>query len=356
MEKKMANFASRDMKKSPSLLALEEYINHNKLYGEDANFSDGFGGSGHHQNINNNSINLDDDNNNNNNGHHAQFFGDICSVDPSLTMRNQEILNGFSNCALTEKSLLWSPNITPKQSSISVTVDSQSSICAGSPTPTIIMPKVRDNQAMGATSGCGSYQSDDDDVEGEVGPCEESTDPLAVKRIRRQASNRESARRSRRRKQAHLEDLENQVDQFRGENESLFKQLADATQQYKDALTNNRVLKSDVEALRAKVKLAEDMVTRGSLTSSLSHLLQNYLNTPQSLGTGNNNNNNNNNTMCRLDNVSPTITVPGEDSWGPISGLNPMIGVENVNAFNRNFKNGAMSDAVICVSDVWPWS
>lgn len=44
-----------------------------------------------------------------------------------------------------------------------------------------------------------------------------------------------------------------QVDQYRGENESLFKQLADATQQYKDALTNNRVLKSDVEALRAKV-------------------------------------------------------------------------------------------------------
>lgn len=68
---------------------------------------------------------------------------------------------------------------------------------------------------------------------------------------------------------------------MRGENGTLFKQLAEATQQFKDSTTNNRVLRSDVEALRAKVKLAEDMVARGSLTSSLSHLIQNYLTTPQ---------------------------------------------------------------------------
>lgn len=44
-----------------------------------------------------------------------------------------------------------------------------------------------------------------------------------------------------------------QVDHLRGENATLFKQLTDASQQFKDATTNNRVLKSDVEALRAKV-------------------------------------------------------------------------------------------------------
>lgn len=44
-----------------------------------------------------------------------------------------------------------------------------------------------------------------------------------------------------------------QVELLRGENESLFKQLAEATQQFKDSTTNNRVLRSDVEALRAKV-------------------------------------------------------------------------------------------------------
>lgn len=44
-----------------------------------------------------------------------------------------------------------------------------------------------------------------------------------------------------------------QVEQLRGENSTLYRQLTDASQQFRDADTNNRVLKSDVEALRAKV-------------------------------------------------------------------------------------------------------
>lgn len=48
--------------------------------------------------------------------------------------------------------------------------------------------------------------------------------------------------------------LLSQVKQLKGENETLFNQLLDASQQYRDANTNNRVLKSDVDALRAKVQ------------------------------------------------------------------------------------------------------
>ena len=44
-----------------------------------------------------------------------------------------------------------------------------------------------------------------------------------------------------------------QVEQLNGEHVTLYKQLNEATQQLRDATTNNRVLKSDVEALRAKV-------------------------------------------------------------------------------------------------------
>lgn len=44
------------------------------------------------------------------------------------------------------------------------------------------------------------------------------------------------------------------VEQLHGEYTTLFKQLTSASQQFKDASTNNRVLKADVEALRAKVK------------------------------------------------------------------------------------------------------
>ncbi|XP_057766829.1 bZIP transcription factor RISBZ4-like isoform X2 [Salvia miltiorrhiza] len=159
-------------------------------------------------------------------------------------------------------------------------IESQSSICVDSPT-SVYTSKGADNQAVGASSGSSHDQSDEEDMEIEAGSYDPTTNPIDVKRIKRMVSNRESARRSRRRKQAHLADLEQQVEQLRGENATLFKQLADATQQFKDSTTNNRVLRSDVEALRAKVKLAEDMVARGSLTSSLSHLLQNYLTTPQ---------------------------------------------------------------------------
>lgn len=96
-----------------------------------------------------------------------------------------------------------------------------------------------------------------------------------------------------------------------------------------------------------QVKLAEVRAARGTVSSSLSHLFLNYLTPPQSLDT------NNNITMRRLDNVSPAINIIGEDSWGGISGQNPMIGVENVNAFDRNINNGAMSDNASCISEVW---
>ena len=138
-------------------------------------------------------------------------------------------------------------------------------------------------------------------------------------------SNRESARRSRRRKQAHLADLEQQVEQLRGESATLFKQLADANQQFKDSTTNNRVLRSDVEALRAKVKLAEDMVARGSLTSSLSHVLQNYLSTPQD-----------------YINSIPGLMGSHADNGSPYSGVD-----QNPESFSSN--------GVVGEPEMWTW-
>ncbi|KAK1367664.1 Basic leucine zipper 9 [Heracleum sosnowskyi] len=282
----------------------------------------------------------------------ALFRVDELADLPSFPFPNQEIMNGFSSCAEVTGAPLWSQSYsTPKHSCVTATMDSQSSICAGSPTSAAnYLPKSCDNQAVGVTSGSSHELSDDDDIDTEAGPCEQS-DQGDVKRIKRMVSNRESARRSRRRKQAHLVDLEQQVDQLRGENSTLFKNLTNANQQFKDANMNNRVLKSDVEALRAKVKLAEDMVTRGSLTSSISNLLQNHLNTsPQSFGMHN---------MDRVGNVSPTITVRGDNpsSYHGLTGSGQTSTLEhdNVEHFNGTVDNSIMNEAVSCVSEIWPW-
>ncbi|KAG8375323.1 hypothetical protein BUALT_Bualt10G0088300 [Buddleja alternifolia] len=258
-------------------------------------------------------------------------------------IKTSDTRKGFSNISLADNSF-WSRNLYPNQSSVSATIDSPSSICVDSPTLGH-NPTARDNQAVGASSGSSHERSDEEDLDLEAGLCGQSTNPTDIKRIKRMVSNRESARRSRRRKQAHLADLEQQVDKLRGDNASLFKQLADATQQFKIATSNNRVLKSDVEALRAKVKLAEDMVTRGSLTSSLSHLLQNYLNTtPHDYMHSN---------MNPMANVSPIMS--GDDS-SPYTGItDTTVGLENAENLNRNVPNGVISDAVPQVQEIWSW-
>ncbi|KAI4338649.1 hypothetical protein MLD38_023681 [Melastoma candidum] len=110
------------------------------------------------------------------------------------------------------------------------------------------------------TSGSSRDQSDDDETVETAAT--ESMDPADAKRVKRMLSNRESARRSRRRKQAHLTELETKVAQLRVENSSLQRRLGDVNKKYNEAAVDNRVLKADVETLRAKVKMAEETVKR----------------------------------------------------------------------------------------------
>lgn len=127
--------------------------------------------------------------------------------------------------------------------------------------------------ARSTTSGSSREQSDDDDeAEGET-EAMGNMDPADAKRARRMLSNRESARRSRRRKQAHLTELETQVSQLRGENSSLLERFSDISHKYNEAAVDNRVLKADVETLRAKVKMAEETVKRVTGLNPLIHAM-----------------------------------------------------------------------------------
>nr|XP_018684635.1 PREDICTED: basic leucine zipper 63-like isoform X4 [Musa acuminata subsp. malaccensis] len=122
----------------------------------------------------------------------------------------------------------------------------------GSQTPTRGKP---------VASGSTTHLSDDDELEEELDTTK-NADGVRMKRMKRMLSNRESARRSRRRKQEHLNELEAQVSQLRVENSSLLRRLTNMNEKYNEAAADNRVLKADVETLKAKVKMAEDTLGR----------------------------------------------------------------------------------------------
>ncbi|KAK2644788.1 hypothetical protein Ddye_019983 [Dipteronia dyeriana] len=110
-------------------------------------------------------------------------------------------------------------------------------------------------------SGSSGDQSEDDELDGETATTD-NMDPADTKRVPRMLSKREPARRSRRKKQAHLTELETQVSQLSVENLSLLKRCTDISQKYNEAAVTNRVLKVDVETLIAKVKMAEESIKR----------------------------------------------------------------------------------------------
>ncbi|KAI6684247.1 hypothetical protein NL676_030160 [Syzygium grande] len=162
----------------------------------------------------------------------------------------------------------------PLRASISTQLDIQAD-GSGHGVP---LPQVADNGSFGipalpsiqrdsgvqvkqTTSESSREDSDDDELEGDTGTTE-NKDPAEVRRARRMQSNRESARRSRRRKQEHMSELENQVGQLKVEHTALLKRLTDMNQKYDVASVDNRILKADIETLRAKVKMAEETVKR----------------------------------------------------------------------------------------------
>jgi len=66
---------------------------------------------------------------------------------------------------------------------------------------------------------------------------------------RRMLSNRESARRSRMRKQQHLDDLLNQVSQLQKENGEMSQKIKDTMELYRKAELDNNILRVQIAEL-----------------------------------------------------------------------------------------------------------
>ncbi|XP_010456004.1 PREDICTED: basic leucine zipper 10-like isoform X2 [Camelina sativa] len=158
------------------------------------------------------------------------------------------------------------------------------------------------------TSGSSREYSDDDDLD-EENETTGSLNPEDVKKSRRMLSNRESARRSRRRKQEQTSDLETQVNELKGEHSSLLKQLSNMNHKYDDAAVGNRILKADIETLRAKVKMAEETVKRVTGMN------------PMLLGRSSGHNNNNRMPLTGNNRMDSSSNIP---AFQPHSNLNHM--------------------------------
>ncbi|KAI5388467.1 hypothetical protein KIW84_074236 [Lathyrus oleraceus] len=83
---------------------------------------------------------------------------------------------------------------------------------------------------------------------------------------KRMISNRESARRSRMRKQKHLDDLVSQVTKLRKENQEMLTSVNITTQQYLSVEAENSVLRAQIGELSNRLESLNEIV--GVMNSS----------------------------------------------------------------------------------------
>jgi len=121
-----------------------------------------------------------------------------------------------------------------------------------SPTPAKKKPPAKKNNNArsvtpdeGASDGDSDGEFDDDDADDGKGG--KTTDE--VRRQRRMLSNRESARRSRRRKLEHVAVLDQAINGHKAENQQLIDRYREMEQRTESALRENALLKAEVERL-----------------------------------------------------------------------------------------------------------
>lgn len=98
---------------------------------------------------------------------------------------------------------------------------------------------------------------------------EEDLHALTDQRKRkRMISNRESARRSRMRKQKHLDDLMSQVTALKKENQQIISSINITTEQYLNVEYDNSILRAQVGELTKRLESLNEMVSSLSVNNS----------------------------------------------------------------------------------------
>ncbi|KAK4341999.1 hypothetical protein RND71_037815 [Anisodus tanguticus] len=88
-----------------------------------------------------------------------------------------------------------------------------------------------------------------------------SSDLMNERKRKRMESNRESARRSRMRKQKHLDDLMGQVEQLKEENTKILASINVTTRNYAIAEADNSILRAQIMELNHRLHSLNDILS-----------------------------------------------------------------------------------------------
>ncbi|KMZ57949.1 Basic-leucine zipper (bZIP) transcription factor family [Zostera marina] len=156
------------------------------------------------------------------------------------------------------------------------------------------------NSSSGSGSGSGS------------GCCsmEKSTVVVDQRKRKRMLSNRDSARRSRQRKQKHLDDLMNQLSQLRKENEQIHATHNMTIQQYHAVESESSLLRTQIMELNSRYHALYEILD--------------YVNTTTACNDNDNNNtdNNNNTSGYASDLFTQQQSMDMIHFWNPFSANN----------------------------------
>ncbi|KAL0376367.1 UNVERIFIED_CONTAM: bZIP transcription factor 53 [Sesamum calycinum] len=80
------------------------------------------------------------------------------------------------------------------------------------------------------------------------------------KKRKRMISNRESARRSRMKKEQHIKDLNDQVTYFRSRSSEMVQKINEIERRYMAVESENRILRMQTEELKKRLELMEEVL------------------------------------------------------------------------------------------------
>ncbi|XP_052186964.1 basic leucine zipper 43-like [Diospyros lotus] len=139
-----------------------------------------------------------------------------------------------------------------------------------------LSPPLLHDQFTPQSTSLSNYSTSDEAEEQQLSAIDE-------RRQRRMISNRESARRSRMRKQMHLDELRSQVSRLRTENHSLMDRLNQVCECHDKVVQENARLKEETSDLRQmlsdlQIPVSHPAVTRDleELTCNTAHLRAEY--------------------------------------------------------------------------------